>query len=56
MFGFDEVRPNHDQAVCLAVEGRSIVLVLPTGNGKSYCFWVRVAVNIRPCNVNNRVH
>jgi superfamily II DNA helicase RecQ len=40
MFGFDEVRPYHEQAVSLAVGGRSIVLVLPTGNGKSYCFWV----------------
>jgi RecQ family ATP-dependent DNA helicase len=42
MFGFDEVRPYHEQAVSLAVGGRSIVLVLPTGNGKSYCFWAPV--------------
>jgi superfamily II DNA helicase RecQ len=41
-FGFDEVRQYHEQAVSLAVAGQSIVLVLPTGNGKSYCFWAPV--------------
>jgi hypothetical protein len=43
-FGLNEVRPHHEKAVTFARKGHSIVLILPTGNGKSYCFWAPVLV------------
>src|SRR5579864_7338273 len=37
-FGFSSFRPNQE-AVCLAaVEGRDVLLVMPTGSGKSLCY------------------
>eukprot|EP00029_Vermamoeba_vermiformis_P008769 TRINITY_DN4195_c0_g1_i1.p1 TRINITY_DN4195_c0_g1~~TRINITY_DN4195_c0_g1_i1.p1 ORF type:complete len:577 (-),score=42.34 TRINITY_DN4195_c0_g1_i1:471-2201(-) len=44
VFGLNEVRPHHEKAVNFARKGHSIVLILPTGNGKSYCFWAPVLV------------
>jgi DNA topoisomerase-3 len=38
VFGFDEFRP-HQEAVCrAAIEGRDVLLVMPTGAGKSLCY------------------
>ncbi len=37
-FGFSSFRPNQ-QAVCeAAIEGRDVLLVMPTGSGKSLCY------------------
>src|SRR2546426_7590313 len=37
-FGFASFRPNQE-AVCRAViEGRDVLLVMPTGSGKSLCY------------------
>ncbi|MCK6573149.1 RecQ family ATP-dependent DNA helicase [Myxococcota bacterium] len=37
-FGFEQFRP-HQEAVCrAAVEGRDVLLVMPTGAGKSLCY------------------
>jgi ATP-dependent DNA helicase RecQ len=37
-FGFQSFRPGQEQAVQAAVEGRDIVVIMPTGSGKSLCF------------------
>ena len=37
-FGFDDFRP-HQEAVCrAAIDGRDVLLVMPTGAGKSLCY------------------
>ena len=37
-FGFDEFRPLQHEAVEAAVQGRDVLVVMPTGAGKSLCF------------------
>ena len=37
-FGFSDFRPNQEQACHAAIEGRDVLLVMPTGSGKSLCY------------------
>ena len=38
VFGFEEFRPGQEQVCRAAVAGRDLLLVMPTGAGKSLCF------------------
>jgi len=38
VFGIGELRPFQEEAIRASLEGRDLVLVLPTGGGKSLCF------------------
>ena len=38
--GFSELRPKQLQAVRSFVEGHDVFISLPTGSGKSLCYWV----------------
>ena len=38
LFGFRELRPFQESAIRAALEGRDLLLVLPTGGGKSLCY------------------
>jgi len=38
VFGIEELRPFQDQAIRANLAGRDLLLVLPTGGGKSLCF------------------
>ena len=37
-FGFDEFRPNQVEAIENVVSGKDVILVMPTGGGKSLCY------------------
>ena len=37
-FGFTSFRPNQEAACRTAIEGRDVLLVMPTGSGKSLCY------------------
>ena len=37
-FGFSSFRPNQEAVCRAAIEGRDVVLVMPTGSGKSLCY------------------
>ena len=37
-FGYDEFRPLQEEAVQAALDGRDLLVVMPTGAGKSLCF------------------
>jgi ATP-dependent DNA helicase RecQ len=37
-FGFDHFRPGQEAAVSAAVEGHDVLVVMPTGAGKSLCY------------------
>lgn len=37
-FGFKKFKPGQAEAVSAALEGRDVVVVMPTGSGKSLCF------------------
>ena len=37
-FGFTSFRPNQEPVCRAAVEGRDVLLVMPTGSGKSLCY------------------
>lgn len=37
-FGFDSLRPIQEEAVRATLAGRDVVVVMPTGGGKSLCF------------------
>lgn len=37
-FGFPAFRPNQEEACRAACEGRDVLLVMPTGSGKSLCY------------------
>src|SRR5215218_2881684 len=37
-FGFRRFRPGQLEAVKCAMEGRDVLIVMPTGSGKSLCF------------------
>ncbi len=38
IFGFDDFRPGQEAAVCGALDGRDVLVVMPTGAGKSLCY------------------
>ena len=37
-FGFSSFRPNQEAVCRAAIEGRDVLLVMPTGSGKSLCY------------------
>ena len=44
VFGYDEFRPHQEEAVRAALEGRDVLVVMPTGAGKSLTFQLPAAV------------
>ncbi len=44
-FGYGEFRPLQEEAVRAALEGRDVLVVMPTGAGKSLCFQLPAAVS-----------
>jgi ATP-dependent DNA helicase RecQ len=40
VFGFDAFRPGQEGAVDALLDGKSVLMVMPTGSGKSLCFQV----------------
>src|SRR5689334_23523838 len=38
LFGFESFRPGRREAVEAAVGGRDVLVVMPTGSGKSLCY------------------
>ena len=47
-FGYGEFRPQQEEAVRTALEGRDVLVVMPTGAGKSLCFQLPAALPHRP--------
>ena len=45
LFGFGEFRALQEEAVGAAVEGRDVLVVMPTGAGKSLCFQLPAAIS-----------
>src|SRR6476660_9570781 len=39
-WGFSELRPLQEQAICAGLEHRDSLVVMPTGGGKSLCYQV----------------
>ena len=37
-FGFEDFRPGQEEAVRAALSGRDVLVVMPTGAGKSLCY------------------
>ena len=44
-FGYGEFRPQQEDAVRAALEGRDVLVVMPTGAGKSLCFQLPAALS-----------
>jgi ATP-dependent DNA helicase RecQ len=44
VFGFDDFRPGQEEAVDTLLSGRHLLMVMPTGSGKSLCFQVPALV------------
>ncbi len=44
-FGYGEFRPLQEEAVAAALEGRDVLVVMPTGAGKSLCFQLPAALS-----------
>ena len=44
-FGYGEFRPQQEEAVRTALEGRDVLVVMPTGAGKSLCFQLPAALS-----------
>src|SRR3954467_14733542 len=38
VFGFEDFRPGQEEAVRAALDGRDVLVVMPTGAGKSLCY------------------
>src|SRR5215212_3553282 len=38
VFGFEDFRPGQEEAVLAALDGRDVLVVMPTGAGKSLCY------------------
>jgi ATP-dependent DNA helicase RecQ len=44
VFGYEDFRPGQAEAVCAALAGRDVVVLQPTGSGKSLCYQVPAIV------------
>ena len=44
VFGYEDFRPGQTEAVCAALAGRDVVVLQPTGSGKSLCYQVPALV------------
>jgi RecQ family ATP-dependent DNA helicase len=44
VFGFAQFRPNQEEVCRAAIEGRDLLLVMPTGAGKSLCYQLPAVV------------
>jgi len=44
VFGYEDFRPGQEEAVCAALAGRDVVVLQPTGSGKSLCYQVPALV------------
>ena len=44
-FGYGEFRPQQQEAVEAALLGRDVLVVMPTGAGKSLCFQLPAALS-----------
>jgi len=44
VFGFDDFRPGQEDAMDTLLAGQSVLMVMPTGSGKSLCFQVPALV------------
>ena len=44
VFGYEDFRPGQMEAVCAALAGRDVVVLQPTGSGKSLCYQVPALV------------
>ncbi|TMA22793.1 MAG: ATP-dependent DNA helicase RecQ [Deltaproteobacteria bacterium] len=44
VFGYEDFRPGQAEAVCAALAGRDVVVLQPTGSGKSLCYQVPALV------------
>ena len=47
-FGFSSFRPNQEAVCRAAVEGRDVLLVMPTGSGKSLCYQLPASRAVGP--------
>ncbi|BCM91645.1 ATP-dependent DNA helicase RecQ [Abditibacteriota bacterium] len=44
VFGYNEFRPHQEEAIRVALEGRDVLVVMPTGAGKSLTFQLPAAI------------
>ena len=55
VFGFDDFRPGQETAMNALLAGRHLLMVMPTGAGKSLCFQVPALVRGGLTLVRNRL-